>query len=131
MAKYKASVRYASGWTDPRSVYGGRSYPAFDVSDPYNEHFAPDMHDAATEALENMWLVRFGDVGVKLDTLATAAPEWRYIAHRLWKAKKLEEQLWLVANDVHEIAQRLGAPPASINTTRKEITYKLLNGNRR
>lgn len=125
------ATTYSHGWTDPRSVYGGRSYPAFDVSDPHNEHYAPDMHDAATDVLENLWLVKFGDNSVKRDALVEAAPEYRYIAHRLWKAKRLEEQAWLVANDVHEVAQRVCLPVESISPTRKEVTYKLINGNRR
>ena len=59
--KYKATVRYATGWTDPR------------IEAPttleLHKHVNTGFEDVPTETLRNLWMVRFGARNVTLDEM--------------------------------------------------------------
>lgn len=62
--KYKATERYAMGWTDPRMP---------DVGVPttleLHKHVNTGFEDVPTETLRNLWMVRFGARNVTLDEM--------------------------------------------------------------
>ena len=62
--KYKATERYAMGWTDPRMP---------DVGAPttleLHKHVNTGFEDVPTETLRNLWMVRFGARNVTLDEM--------------------------------------------------------------
>ncbi len=86
-------TRFSHGWTDPRGVFGSGStiHPRFDIRHPdYDKQF-PELNAAKYEDLLNLWVVKFGDTSVARGQLENEPVEWRYIAHLLWKRKKLTE----------------------------------------
>ena len=64
--KYKVKDRYSLGWTDPRSISGGRFYSIFDATADKNN----DLEVTDTSVLRNLWLATFGDVPVSHGAMA-------------------------------------------------------------
>jgi hypothetical protein len=64
--KYKATERYAMGWTDPRMMANfGNLKTTLDLNMPINV----GLGDVPTETLLNLWMVKFGARNVTLDDM--------------------------------------------------------------
>ncbi len=61
----------------------------FDISEPKYAQIDLSLGKADTEALENMWRVKFGDEYVSEYVLVEMPLVWRCIAHLLWRRKKM------------------------------------------
>ena len=62
--KYKATERYAFGWTDPR-------FEAGELKIKMNTSRKTGLEDVPTEVLRNLWLVKFGGRVVTLEEMYT------------------------------------------------------------
>lgn len=67
------------------NVYSQAVYTTFDISEPNNVLWHPELDTAETEALVNLWRVKFGDGDVSHYSLARGDSQWKTIAHVLWK----------------------------------------------
>ena len=124
---YKASMKYSTGWTDPRMVYGVQGTP-FDVSDPRNAIGFPELRDADIQTLVDLWLAKFGSGQVdELDVL-NAGIEWRCIAYRLWAVKRLAESKDACAEYT---SNKYGTVYNNINPDYVRRYYQVLDGNSR
>lgn len=63
--KYKATERYALGWTDARMMSFGNLKTTLDVNMPVNV----GLDDIPTETLRNLWMAKFGARNVTLDDM--------------------------------------------------------------
>jgi hypothetical protein len=61
--KYKATERYAMGWSDPRVVFKNRDFSVDTLHPP--GHVTTDYTDVPTETLRNLWMARFGSRAVE------------------------------------------------------------------
>ena len=59
--KYKATERYAMGWTDPQMPDFGAP-----ITLELHKHVNTGFEDVPTETLRNLWMVRFGARNVTL-----------------------------------------------------------------
>jgi hypothetical protein len=64
--KYKATERYAFGWTDPRGIFGNGGLIKMDNDTRFA---ATEFKDTPTEVLRNLWLIKFGSRHVAIDVL--------------------------------------------------------------
>ena len=63
--KYKATMRYSFGSTDPRMPNFGNPKTTLDLNMPLNVGFG----DVPTETLRNLWMVKFGARNVTLNDM--------------------------------------------------------------
>lgn len=64
--KYKATERYAMGWSDMHGIFGNQGLIKMDNDTRYA---ATKFKDVPTEVLRNLWLVKFGDRRVAVEVL--------------------------------------------------------------
>lgn len=88
--KYKATERYAMGWTDPRGTFGqGKFYTVFEAVAPKNKN----LDTAATSVLRDLWLFTFGDAPVSHGAMCEhldTDDDIFWVGHELWKRKQIE-----------------------------------------
>ena len=67
--KYKATERYSTGWTDPRSVYGADMMLGR-LRDSMWKVENTDFELWTNENLRNAWLIRFGSGAIRMADIA-------------------------------------------------------------
>ena len=92
----RRSERYATGWHDPRGVFGGGiprepDYYGITGMTKVDDHkYTTEAKDLPIEACVNMWIIKYGDEPVDaMETVEQDTLIWE-IGNRLWWANRLK-----------------------------------------
>jgi len=100
--KYKATERYAMGWSDPRVVFKNRDFSVDTLHPP--GHVTTDYTDVPTETLRDLWIVRFGSRAVSMSVMYELRHEQiAEVAQELMNRHQIREEKTM-RHDVDEIS---------------------------
>ena len=97
-AVYKCTERYATGWTDPRGVFGGSArmprfpdyYGITNMKKVDDHKYVTEAKDLPIEACVSMWVIKYGDGPVPAMETTEQEPLMWEIGNRLWWANRLK-----------------------------------------
>lgn len=88
--KYKATERYAVGWSDIRGTFGqGKFYTVFEAVAPKNKN----LDTAATSVLRDLWLFTFSDAPVSHGAMCEhldTDDDIFWVGHELWRRNQIQ-----------------------------------------